>query len=360
MTSCSTIESGREQRLHDAVAGLQALLEPLAPLGLLAQVGAKFVHGVELGGQRGEVVAQLGQLADLDALDGHRAVGRLAFVLASGQRRRKGACLSRGQAHQCLVETFEHGAATDLVGHAGDRVDLGAVDFGRQVQGDEVAGLDGTFDDLEGAEALAQRGDALLEIGLVDLDGVDLDGQRRVVGHGDLGTAVDLGLEGEGLAVLHRDRGDVDLGLAERADVVLLEGLAVEGREGLVDGFLQHRAAAHALVDDPRGHLAATETRHLHLSGDGLVCRVDARLQLVEGHLDGQLDPGRAEGLEGTLHGGYSRSVGWRWCRRARQRDGNRNTLVGRGSRIRTDDLPLPKRTRYQTALYPVRQPCAG
>ena len=63
----------------------------------------------------GEVVAELGQLADLDALDGHRAVGRLTLVVAPGERGREGRGLAGGQADQCVVKAFEHGAAADLL-----------------------------------------------------------------------------------------------------------------------------------------------------------------------------------------------------------------------------------------------------
>ena len=60
-------------------------------------------------------------------------------------------------------------------------------------------------------------------------------------------------------------RGDVDLGLADGADVLGLGGLGEEAREGLVDGLLDHGAAADALVDDPARDLALAEARDLHL-----------------------------------------------------------------------------------------------
>ena len=46
------------------------------------------------------------------------------------------------------------------------------------------------------------------------------------------------------------------------------------------------------------GTLPLRKPGHLDLLADGLVCRVEARLELLERDLDGQLDPGRVEGLE--------------------------------------------------------------
>ena len=62
----------REQRLEDAVARLDALLQLLHPLDPGADVAAQLVEGVELAGGLGEVVVELGQLALLDRLDRRR------------------------------------------------------------------------------------------------------------------------------------------------------------------------------------------------------------------------------------------------------------------------------------------------
>lgn len=42
------------------------------------------------------------------------------------------------------------------------------------------------------------------------------------------------------------------------------------------------------------------------------------------------------------------------FARSSWQRTDDLGMVVGRGSRIRTGGLPLPKRTRYQAAPYPV------
>ena len=50
-----------EQRVEHLVPGLGDLLRFLHPADLLGQVGAQLVDGVELAGQLGEVVVDVGQ-----------------------------------------------------------------------------------------------------------------------------------------------------------------------------------------------------------------------------------------------------------------------------------------------------------
>ena len=149
-------------------------------------------------------------------------------MVATGQRRGEGLGLARGHAEQRVVQALEHVLAADLVGDAGDRVDLLVADGGGQVDGHEVAVLDGALDAHEGAEALAQRGEPLLDVLVGGLDLVDLDGDALEVGELDLGAHVGLDGELEVLAVLERHGGDVDLGLADGADVLGLGGLGEE------------------------------------------------------------------------------------------------------------------------------------
>ena len=85
---------------------------------------------------------------------------------------------------------------------------------------------------------------------------------------------------------------------------------AKKTREGLVDGLLDHGAAADPLVDDPARDLALAEARDLHLGADRLVRLVEHRLQLLERDLHDELDPGRADGLDGTLHFRHSTTMG--------------------------------------------------
>jgi hypothetical protein len=128
----------------------------------------------------------------------------------------------------------------------------------------------------------------------------DLGGQAGVVGDGDLGLDVDLGGEGEALVVGHLEA--LDLGLGQRREVVGLERLGVHGGEGLVDGLLEDGAAPDLTVDDRRRDLAAAEAGHVDLLGDLLVGSVQVGLEILERHLDGELDPRGAQGLDGALH----------------------------------------------------------
>ena len=107
------------------------------------------------------------------------------------------------------------------------------------------------------------------------------------------------------------------------------------------------------------GHLAAAEAGHVDLLGDLLVRRVEARLELLEGHLDGELGPGRAQSLDGALHRWFSSVIGsaggWRSCRRAPGSVG-RSRVVRRAWSGRQDSnlrSPAPKAGALATTLRP-------
>ena len=183
---------------------------------------------------------------------------------------------------------------------------------------DEVAVGGGPVDVDEGREALAQRLHLLLDVLVGDLDVLDLRLDAVVGGDRELGLDVDLGGELQHVVVV--ELGDLDLGLRERLERVLLQRLDVRLRQQLVDRLVEDGRAADLPVDHGRRDLAAAEAGDVDLLGDRLVRRVEARLELLEGHLDGQLGPGRAQGLDGALHrcvslrfwclGGQVRSVG--------------------------------------------------
>ena len=228
--------------------------------------------------------------------------GVLAGLVATGERGGEVLGVALAHADEGLVHAREHGAGADLVGDALDGVDLLAVDLGLEVDGDEVAVLDGAVDAGEGAEALAQLGHPGLDVLVADGHRVDGDLESVVGGEGELGTDVHLDGEDELLAVGERQLGHLDLGLAEGLEVLLLDGLAEELGERLVDGLLEDRGLADPLLDDAGGHLPGAEAGDLDLAADGLQGRVDVRLQLLAGDLDGHLHPGRVELLDGTLH----------------------------------------------------------
>ncbi len=295
---------GLQELVEHLVAGLDALLEGLAAAGPLGDVGAQLLQRLELRGLLGEVVVELGQLALLDRGQRDRDLGLLADPVATGQRRGERRRLLGAQTGEGLVEPLDHRRRADLVGDALDRVDLLVVDRAAQVDGDEVAlggrTLDGDERAVPGAQLLELLGRSLLDGGLVDA--VDRDGDPGEVGQRDLGTHIELDREGELVVIGHRHAGDVDLGLAQRRDLVLGQRLAVELGEGLVDGLLDDRPAADALLDELARHLAAAEARHVDLRTDRCERRLDARLELLGGDLDGHLDPGGGQGLDGTLH----------------------------------------------------------
>jgi hypothetical protein len=115
-------------------------------------------------------------------------------------------------------------------------------------------------------------------------------------------TSADVELGGDLDVLAVGELREVDLGLAERLDLRLLEGLAVPARQGAVDGLVEDGAAADALVHDGGRDLALAEAGDLDLGPDRLVGLVEARLELLERHLDGELDPRGAQGLGGALH----------------------------------------------------------
>ena len=89
------------------------------------------------------------------------------------------------------------------------------------------------------------------------------------------------------------------------------DGGAVEAVEALVDRVLEDLAAADALVDDGRRHLALAEAGDAHRLGDVLVRVVDAGLQLIRRDRDGELDARGAELLDRGLH--HWGSPEWCW-----------------------------------------------
>ncbi len=295
-----------QQLLQDALLGLRGLVVLLHVLEALAAVGLELVKSVELAGHLREVVVQLGQLAggDLGDLDGD--LGLLALGAAALERGGEGGLATGLQAGHGLVDAVEELAGTDGVRDTlGDAVlqDL-AVDLGLEVDRHDVAFGGGALDRVGGGEARAQLLHGLVDVLVGDLDRVDLDLDAGVVRDLDRRADVDLGGEGEQLAVLQL--GDVDLGLAENVQLTLVDSLGVELRKGVVDGLLQHSTTAEPLVDDSVRDLALAEALHRDLLVDLLVRRVEAVLELLEGHLDAEPNPGRVQGLHGALHGSVS------------------------------------------------------
>ena len=294
------------QLLEDLVAGLDALAAHGLLGGLLLQVLLELGDGVELGGQLSELVVGLGQLALLDGRQLQLDHGGLAVVLAAVERGLEGGVLAGGQAVEGLVDALEHGAGAHLVGQALGLVDLLAVDRGGQVHRDEVVLGGRAVHVLEGAEARAQGVEGLLLVLLGGLGGLHRHLEALVVGQLDGRAHVELGGEDHrALGVLRvRGGGHVDLGAGDRGELGLGDGGGEPGVQALVDGLVHDDLAAEALLDQTCRDLALAEARDLHLVGDVLERLVQGGLHLLERHLDGQLDAGRAEVLCGGLDHG--------------------------------------------------------
>ncbi len=333
----------RQQLVDDLVARLHALAELLRLAELLAQVGTQLADGVELAGDLGEVVVGGRQLALLDADHGHGDLGGLALVVATEQRRLEGGGLAGGEGVEGIVDAVDQLAGAELVGDVRCGVDLFAADGRDQVEVDEVAGLGGAVDGDEGAEPGTQVLQLVLHLIRSHRHRVDLELQRVVLREGEVGANVDLDgeLQVAGEVLLVRPLGDVGLGTPERTQLLGVGGLAVELVEPVADGVVQHLGAADALVDDGRRHLALAEAGDVHRLRDVLVGVLDAGLELFWRDGDAELHAGRAELLDGRAdHGVVLLDV--------------IGGLCGRGDRIRTCDLPLPKRALYQAELRPV------
>ena len=246
----------------------------------------------------------LGQLALLDGLDGDGDLGVFAGVLAAGQLRLEGGGLVNGQAGDCLVHALEHGAGADLVGEVCGGVDFLVADLGYKVHGEEVAVGSRAVNRLEGAEAAAQFVQGLGDVVVGSLGGLNGDLEAGVVREFDFGADVQLNVEDQ-LALVGggvRNFADFHLGAAHRTDTRFRYCFLVEAVQAVVDGGFQNVAAANALVDEPVGDLALAEARHLHLSGDGLVGLVDARLQFLKRNFDNELYPRGCEVFYSALH----------------------------------------------------------
>ena len=298
--------------LEEGVTGGDRLLAGLALGDLLDEVLAQLLDGVELGGELGELVVDLGQLTLLDGSGGHRDLGLLTGVLPAGQLGGEGGGLVGLQTAQRVIQPLEHVALADLIGDARDRVDLLVIDDGLEIDGDEVPGLGRALHGLQGAEAGAEALQLAVDVLVADLHGIDDDLGAAQVRQVELGADGDLGGENEPAALGAGDvgqLGDLDLGLGHGNATDLSNGVAVEVGELVVDGLLDDGPTADALVDDPVGDVTATEAGDLDLGADLLVGGIQAGLELLIGDLNGQLDATGVKILDSGLHGGCSQGL---------------------------------------------------
>ena len=291
-----------QQRLQRGVTDLLGLVDPLDAAHLLGQVVAQLGEGVELAGQLGELVVGRGQFAFLDRPHRHGDIGLVPGVLAGDQGGGEGRRLALGQADERVVKALDQLTGSDLVRQAlglglGDVLAVGGR---REIDRDEIAGLGRPVHTLEGAEAGPQRLQFGVDVGVGDLDGVDGDRQFAQIGQVDVGANVDLGGEHQLVAVL--DLGDLDVGFTQRSQFGGGDRLAVAAGQHVVDHLLQHRATAEPGLQQLGRRLARPEAGEANLLSERLVGTVEVRLQLGEGHLHIDANPGGAQLLDGALH----------------------------------------------------------
>jgi hypothetical protein len=241
---------GLDELLERLVAGRVDLLDLLDLAEPLAQVALELVQGVELARQLGELVVDLGELLVLDRVDLDRHLSVPAGEVAAHELGGEGGVGAGDQADQDLVETREQLLAADLVRDVGRGAagHLLAVDRRAQVELDVVTLGGRAVDGLEGGETLPQAVDLLVDLVVADLDGRNRDRDAGQVGNRDLRAHVDLGRELQRLVV--GELGDLDLGAAQRLDVVLTHGGQDLLRDRLLNGLVEDRATPDTLVDD--------------------------------------------------------------------------------------------------------------
>ena len=180
-------------------------------------------------------------------------------------------------------------------------LELLAVDGGLEVDDREVVLIQLALRVLQLAEAFAEGIQLGVDRGVVKLELRDGDVDLGEVRHLDLRADVHFRGELDNVVVL--DLRDLDLGLAERVEVVFQERPLVARREHVVDDLLEDRTAAESGVDKLARCLAAAEARDGDLLRDGRVRLVDLLAELVERHADVELHAGVAELVDGSLHG---------------------------------------------------------
>ena len=192
---------------------------------------------------------------------------------------------------------------------------------------------------------VAQLLDDLVDPGVVDRVDLGPEVEVLVVAELDLRADLDDRLEDERLALLGLD--DVDLGVGQRQDVRLDEGLAVGVLDEVLDGLLVDHARPEVPFQDGTRGLARTEPRDARPArqpADGVVRGAG---ETVGGQLDLELDRRLGTGCLGDLHRGEVYGGG---------RDEGPNGAVGCRSGRRERDRTSTPLTRHRL-LRPARLP---
>ena len=270
-------------------------------------VGSERVEVGEVAERPDEVLVEIRQdlLAQLAQLD--REVGGLPGQLGLGVVVREGDVeFGRAadlQAEQIALEARDQSLLAEDDRHPLRRPALERLAVARPDERDDrvVTVLRAAaFDRGEGRVLVAQLLEDLVDARVVD--GVDLgtEVEALVVAELDLGRDLDGRLEDERLPLLGLH--DVDVGVGQREDVLLDEGLAVGVLDEVLDGVVEDRAGPElALEDGPRG-LARSEARDLGPARQVAHGVVDRPAEALGGKLDLELDRGVGTRGPGDLH----------------------------------------------------------
>src|SRR5579884_405461 len=309
--------------------GLVALL--VLALGDLAEalavVGAQLLDGLTVAVELGQGVVQRRQVALADLLDGDLDVDRLPAqllareVLREGDARRLG--VARLHADERIGEAGEKALAVDLdVALLLVLADHLVAPAHGQGGAQHVAVLGGAVLDADQVGvAAAQLLDDLVDPLLGDLRLLLGDAQLlQVAAQLHLGKHGHGGREAEGLAAL--EVAELDLGLADRLDLLLVERVGVHPRQQGVDRLLLDRLPADHPLHDLGRRLAGAEAGDAHPAAEAADGVGDRLVDLRSGRLDAQLDEGAGLALDadGQLRGGGG-CAHWApgvWARRAR------------------------------------------
>src|SRR5699024_10258072 len=147
---------------------------------LFTQLAAQLLEGVDLfGSHLGEFVVQFGQFALLHRSGGDGDLGVGARVLATGEGAGGSSRFPFAPPGDRLVHAFEHVPRADLVGDAGDGVDLFLADLGRHVDREHVTLLGRAVNRDERSETCAQVLHGGVDVLVGDLDVVHRNGEGR-------------------------------------------------------------------------------------------------------------------------------------------------------------------------------------
>ena len=199
--------------------------------------------------------------------------------------------LTGGKAVKGLIQTVEHGVGAQLVADALLGIHRLPIDEGVQIDAGEITLLGGAIHADQGAEALTEVVQTLVDILIADFGLGDLNLHAVQVGQVELGANLHLRGELQLGLVLGRLGNilDINLRLVHGVELLLRQGLGVNLGDAGIDGFACNAGETDTLVDDGAGHMSLAEAGDGDLLADLLAGLVQVRVQLVR--IDGDCEP---------------------------------------------------------------------